>query len=89
MPSPDNRRMHPRRSFAGPVILNVDKPLAAEIVGALVDVSSSGFRARYASTELERGDRVRYRHKAGTGSAVVIWIRILGASIEAGFQVTP
>jgi hypothetical protein len=89
MPPSDNRRTQPRRSSAGPVTLNVEKPLAAEIVGALVDVSSTGFRARYTSTELERGDRVRYRHKAGTGSAVVIWTRILGPSIEAGFQVTP
>jgi len=88
MPPSDNRRVQARRSSAGSVILSIEKPLALEVVGALVDLSPSGFRARYESTGLERGDHVHFRHKTGTGEAVVIWTRILGPTVEAGFQVT-
>jgi hypothetical protein len=88
MRSLDNRRAQPRRSSGGLVILNLEKPLSPEVVGSLVDLSLGGFRVRYESAQLERGDRVQFRHKAGTGSAVVIWTRILGSTLEAGFQVT-
>jgi hypothetical protein len=53
-----------------------------------VDISSNGFRAEYENKDLQRGDRVRFRHEGGTGSAVVVWTRIVGLTVEAGFQVS-
>jgi hypothetical protein len=66
----------------------LDRPLPYEIVGALVDLSPSGFCAKYESSELHRGDRIRFRHKDAEGFAVVIWTRILGQTCEAGFYIT-
>ena len=88
MPVVANRRRESRNPAQIPVTMVVDAPLPREIVGTLVDLSSSGFRIKCDSRELQRGDRIHFRHKDAAGSAVVIWTRILGPTIEAGFRVT-
>ena len=82
-----NRRIELREPVSGQVILVVDAPLAREISGTLVDRSPRGFCASYESTDLQRGDRVRFRHQDASGVAVVVWTRIAGRSVRAGFHV--
>ena len=82
-----NRRRETRSPAEGPVTMVVETPLPQEIVGTLLDRSASGFCARYHSSELQRGDRLRFRYKDAEGLAVVIWTRIFGTNIEAGFHI--
>jgi hypothetical protein len=83
----DNRRRESRHAAREPVTMVVEAPLPCEITGTLMDRSPTGFRARYESPELQRGDRLHFRCKDGEGSAVVIWTRIVGLTIEAGFRI--
>lgn len=80
-----NRRREIRSAAQGPVKLVIDSPLPCEITGTLLDFSSSGFRAAHNCHDLQRGDRVQFDHKDATGSAVVIWTRVVSGTIETGF----
>ncbi len=82
-----NRRRENRSSVQGPVKIVVDSPFPTEITATLLDLSPNGFRAQHGCRDLQRGDHIRFLHKDATGSAVVIWSRILGSTIESGFLV--
>ena len=82
------RRREIREPAAGQVILIVDSPLALAIVARLIDVSPDGFCASYESRDLQRGDRVLFRYKDACGTAVVVWTRVAGRSVRAGFHLT-
>ena len=82
-----NRRRESRRLVQGPITLILEGPLPFTVAGTLVDISGRGFCAKFESGELQRGDRTRFSHRDAVGSAIVIWTRILGAMVEAGFQV--
>ena len=87
MPHVTNRRRQDRATAQSPVRLVTDSPLPFEIQGTLLDFSENGFRARHTCPDLQRGDRVRFDHQQGAGSAMVIWTRVVGATIESGFLI--
>jgi hypothetical protein len=85
MPPGTNRRRESRSAAYGAVQILIDSPLPSRITATLLDVSVNGFRARHHCADLQRGDRVRFDHGSGAGSAVVIWTRVSGVVIESGF----
>jgi len=84
-----DRRSEERHDGAGDVSLSVDEPLRQNIVGTLVDYSKSGFRAVHHCANLHTGQVVQFRHFVGSGTARVIWNRILPERVESGFLVLP
>lgn len=85
----ENRRAEPRHAAEGEVTLSLDEPVHQEITGMLVDYSKSGFRAVHESTDLHTGQLVHFRHIVASGTAQVIWNRILPDRVESGFLVVP
>jgi len=81
------QRKESRLASVEPVTIVVAGPILYEIPGTVIDVSSSGFRVRHESRELLTGDRVHFRYGTKSGSAIVVWTRVAGAMIEAGFQI--
>ncbi|HLJ16621.1 MAG TPA: hypothetical protein VKV15_19145 [Bryobacteraceae bacterium] len=82
-----DQRREVRRPANGRVRMWVDEPLPIEIEGQLVDVSAGGFRAAHGCSSLGSGQLVRFRHNTSTGTARVIWTRIVGPCVETGFLV--
>ena len=64
-----------------------DEPVHLEINGRLVDYSNSGFRAVHHCSELHAGQMVRFQHDVASGTARVMWNRILPEWVESGFLV--
>lgn len=79
------KRREPRDPAQGHVALALTDPPQTEFDGELVDISSSGFRARHSLRELQTGQTVDFRHVQSSGRARVVWNRILEGSIESGF----
>lgn len=79
-----DRRREERQPTEGSVQLEVDAPLPRSIAGTLVDVSPSGLRVRHGDMSLATGQRVRYSHAAGAGTAVVMWTRVFEGAVESG-----
>lgn len=84
-----DRRSEERYSSDGEVNLAFDDPVAFEITGTLLDYSRSGFRAFHHYSELRPGQLVRFRHVVASGTAKVIWNRILPERVESGFLIVP
>lgn len=82
-----DRRSEQRFNASGPVNLCFDEPVRQEIVGTLVDYSASGFRAVHHCASLHTGQLVEFRHTVSSGTARVIWNRILPERVESGFIV--
>ena len=57
------------------------------ILGEVLDVSSSGFRAAYREPSLSAGAEVRFRHKFFQGRARVMWSNPMLNATQSGFQV--
>jgi hypothetical protein len=57
------------------------------ILGEVLDVSSSGFRAAYREPSLSAGSEVRFRHKFFQGRARVMWSNPMINGTHSGFQV--
>ena len=82
------KRLEPRQQADGPVALQPrDRTLRAEIAGELVDISSSGFRARHGCRSFYTGLEVDFRHTFAAGRARVVWNRITGPDVESGFLI--
>jgi len=86
-PFPERRR-EPRKATSGPVLIRPVDSTEAAFTGELVDVSPSGFRARHHFARLQAGELVEFDHAQGKGIARVVWVRIVGPSVETGFLVT-
>lgn len=82
----DNRK-EPRRAAEGAVRVWFNNSKPVEILGQLVDVSTSGFRMAHSYTALEAGAIVNFRHVEAGGRARVVWNRIDGTRVETGFLV--
>lgn len=85
----ENRRSEERFAAEGQVMLSLDEPVHQEITGKLIDYSRSGFRAVHERSDLHTGQLVRFRHIVASGTAQVIWNRILPGQVESGFLVVP
>lgn len=84
-----DRRAEVRFDAGGEVRLALDEPVHQEITGALLDYSRSGFRAVHQCPDLHTGQVVQFRHMMASGTARVIWNRILPERMESGFLVMP
>ena len=84
-----DRRSEERYSADGEVNLAFEDPIECEITGTLLDYSRSGFRALHHYSELRPGQLVRFRHVVASGTAKVIWNRILPERVESGFLIVP
>lgn len=82
-----DRRSEERFSVEGEVNLFFDEPMHRSITGTLVDYSKSGFRAFHNYSELRPGQVVQFRHLVSSGTARVIWNRIVPERVETGFLV--
>ena len=89
MPGPSfhEKRSEPRRPAQGAVTVRVSNHRPAEIHGQLVDVSASGFRMEHRDSSLEGGQLVEFSHPTASGSARVMWNRILDHRVETGFLI--
>lgn len=71
----------------GAVRIVPEDAVPGEIVGRLMDASASGFRASYDHPALSNGQTVRFQHNAASGTARVIWNRIMPGAVETGFVI--
>jgi hypothetical protein len=55
----------------------------------MVDVNSSGFRARHSFQSLVSGSTVEFAYGSLQGRARVVWTRILSGQVESGFLILP
>jgi PilZ domain len=79
------RRREPRIAASGEVTLYLDQPVILEIAAQLLDVSSSGFRAKHMYPALQNGMIIHVRIEEVESSAIVVWNRISEDSVETGF----
>ena len=84
---PHERRKKPRQTAKGVIVFNLRQPDSSNILGFLLDVSSSGFKAAHRFKELSPGHDVAFRYTAGEGLARVSWTRIQDESVESGFLI--
>jgi hypothetical protein len=82
-----DRRAEVRYTGDGDVDLHIEEPVREDVIGMLVDYSNSGFRAVHHCSNLHTGQVVHFRHFVASGTARVIWNRILPERIESGFLV--
>ena len=82
-----DRRAEERIKSDGDVSLALEEPIPQEITGTLADYSKSGFRVVHDCRDLHSGQVVRFRHLVASGTARVMWNRIIGARVESGFLV--
>jgi len=81
------KRQEIRQPAEGPVLVNFSNPQPMEILGELMDVSSSGFRMAHANQSLQAGQMVGFSHGLAIGIARVMWNRILDHRVETGFRI--
>jgi hypothetical protein len=78
-----DQRREERRPADGLVKVRFGLP-EREVVGRLVDVSTSGFRIAHDCRTLETGQTVEFSHPEAQGKARVVWNRIAGTGVESG-----
>jgi hypothetical protein len=83
------KRRESRRPADGVAQVEFSNPRPVKIEGRLMDVSPSGFRMAHSHTSLATGQVVDFSHSEASGSARVMWNRILDQRVETGFLVIP
>ena len=86
---PSDRRAEPRLPATGQVKLRPKGFAAANVPGQMMDINSSGFRARHSFQTLGSGHIVDFDYGGLQGRARVVWTRILGDQVESGFMILP
>lgn len=81
------KRRESRRPASGVAQVEFSNPMPVKIQGRLMDVSPSGFRMAHGYTSLAAGQVVEFSHSEASGSARVMWNRILDQSVQTGFLV--
>src|SRR5689334_12710483 len=87
--NPSERRAEPRRPASGHVEIHPEGFRAVSVLGEMVDVNSSGFRARHGFQPLGSGHIVKFAYGSVKGRARVVWTRILSDHVESGFLILP
>jgi hypothetical protein len=85
----NGRRKEGRAKAEGEVQLYIDDPEPQVIPALLVDVSKSGFRARYQCPSLGSGSELRFRFGQAHGKARVMWSCVTPELTESGFLILP
>ncbi len=81
------RRREIRSPADGAVRLWPESLEFTAIQGRLLDVASSGFRARHGCQALGPGQFARFEYEGACGRACVVWNRISDGEVETGFRV--
>ena len=81
------RRGEPRLASQGEVRLRQTETNTRPFVGHLMDLASSGFRARHGRLTLAAGQVVDFELGELSGLARVVWTRILDGQAEAAFRI--
>jgi hypothetical protein len=81
------RRRERRKQADDLVYLVVGLPRPQLVVAKLADLSSGGFRAVHDHMRLAAGEAVQFLQSSSSGTAVVVWSRILDGAVESGFQI--
>jgi hypothetical protein len=81
------KRRESRSPADGVAQVEFSNPRLVKIQGRLMDVSPSGFRMAHSYTSLAAGQVVDFSHSEASGSARVMWNRILDQRVETGFLV--
>lgn len=81
------RRREPRYAATGEVRLYFADPLPLEVLGRMLDISNSGFRAAHGFPGFQTGQSLHFRHDTAQGIARVMWNRILPEHVETGFLI--
>jgi hypothetical protein len=84
---PSDRRAEPRLPATGQVRLRPKGFAAGNVPGQMMDINSSGFRARHGFPTLGSGHTVEFAYGSLQGQARVVWTRILGDQVESGFLI--
>lgn len=87
VPEKRERRVAPRIARSGMVEIAFAAPVPMTIQAALIETSSSGFRASHDSKAVEAGLAVRYKWDGESGEARVIWTHVLEGRRVSGFLV--
>lgn len=87
--NPSERRTETRHSASGQVKLRPVGFAPTPIPGQMVDINSSGFRARHGFQALVSGHIVEFAYGNLEGRARVVWTRILKDHVESGFLILP
>jgi len=80
-------RFEPRTLCRGSIRLRPSQPPFGEILGEMMDVSDSGFRASYKGVPLNPATEVEFVHQFFQGNARVAWSQSIAGRTESGFQV--
>ena len=83
----EDRRSEERFKADGDVSLALEEPVHQEFTGTLADYSKSGFRVVHQCPDLHSGQVVHFRHIVASGTARVMWNRIIEGKVESGFLV--
>src|SRR3954453_16769746 len=87
--TPADRRAESRRPASGHVQIRPEGFPAVSVPGEMMDINSSGFRARHSEQALGSGHFVGFAHGPLQGRARVVWTRILSDHVESGFLILP
>ena len=87
--NPSDRRTEARRPANGRVKLRPEGFATASAPGQMMDISSSGFRARHSFQALVSGHIVDFAYGSLEGRARVVWTRIVSDHVESGFLILP
>ena len=87
--NPSDRRAELRRPASGHVEIRPEGFRAMSVLGEMVDINSSGFRARHGFQPLGSGHIVEFAYGSVEGRARVVWTRILSDHVESGFLILP
>ena len=82
-----DQRRETRMPAEGEVRIELDDPAPLEFQGRLMDISPRGFRAAHSCSTICSGQLVHFSHSQVSGTARVIWNRIVDQRVETGFLV--
>ncbi len=77
----------PRTPARGTVRIRLEDQRAVEILGRLMDISASGFRAVHDHAALIKWQEVYFEHAKASGKARVVWNCVRPESVEIGFLI--
>ena len=87
--NPSDRRAELRQPASGHVKIRPEGFPSISVPGEMVDINSSGFRARHGLRALGSGHIVEFAYGSVEGHARVVWTRILSDHVESGFLILP
>lgn len=85
--NPSDRRTEPRLPASGQVKLRPEGFATTSVPGQMLDINSSGFRARHSFQALVSGHIVDFAYGSLQGRARVVWTRIVSDHVESGFLI--